>query len=130
MYRKIFTSMILILTFALLASCGKGYYDLSAKQFESFVSTTKKIQIIDVRSPQEYAQGHIKGAVNIPISDTTYFASRIDAIEQKNPFAVYCHSGIRSARASEILSAKFLTVYNLKGGIVEWEEKGLEVVKD
>ena len=54
----------------LAAACGKGYYDMSPKQFESLITSNKKVHIIDVREPDEYLAGHIRGALNIPVSDT------------------------------------------------------------
>lgn len=116
------------LLFLFLASaCGKGYYDMSPKQFESLITSNKKVHVIDVREPDEYLAGHIRGALNIPVSDTAAFMAGIDSLRKKTPFAVYCRTGVRSARASAILASHRYTVYNLEDGIEGWKAKGLPV---
>ena len=56
---------------ALLAvGCGKSYMDLPPMQFYSLLTSNKKVHVIDVRTPQEYADEHIKGALNLPVADT------------------------------------------------------------
>lgn len=112
----------------LAAACGKGYYDMSPKQFESLITSNKKVHIIDVREPDEYLAGHIRGALNIPVSDTAAFTAGIDSLRKKTPFAVYCRTGVRSARAAAILTSHRYTVYNLSEGIEGWKAKGLPVV--
>lgn len=113
----------------LAAACGKGYYDMSPKQFESLITSNRKVHVIDVREPDEYLAGHIRGALNIPVSDTAAFIAGIDSLRKKTPFAVYCRTGVRSARASAILASHRYTVYNLSDGIEGWKAKGLPVVE-
>ncbi|MEO9258045.1 MAG: rhodanese-like domain-containing protein [Crocinitomicaceae bacterium] len=74
------------------------------------------LQILDVRTPSEYASGHISGAVNISISDAD-FSTAIEKLNKSNPIVVYCSGGGRSGRATEILhQAGFSEVYDLIGG--------------
>lgn len=70
--------------------------------------------VIDVRTPEEYASGHFKGATNIPLAD---LPARIPEIgDKQKPIVVYCASGLRSARASRILvKAGFRDVTNAGG---------------
>lgn len=119
---------VMLLITVLVAACGKGYYDMSPKQFESLITSNKKVHVIDVREPDEYLAGHIRGALNIPVSDTAAFIAGIDSLRKKTPFAVYCRTGVRSARASAILASHRHTVYNLRDGIEGWKAKGLPVV--
>lgn len=81
-------------------------------------------QLIDVRTPQEFAGGHIAGAVNIPVEE---IAGRLGEVAQDQPVVVYCRSGNRSAQAAQILDqAGYAPVYDL-GGIGAWQQAGFPV---
>ncbi|MFZ4426588.1 MAG: rhodanese-like domain-containing protein [Saprospiraceae bacterium] len=82
----------------------------------------KSVQLIDVRTPEEYGAGHIEGALNIDVQSGD-FESQVNAqISRKKPVAVYCRSGKRSARAASVLSTMgYKVVYDLKGGYLAWE---------
>ena len=75
-------------------------------------------RLVDVRTPSEFAGGHIDGAVNVPLQD---LQSRLGDIgEPARPVVVYCQSGMRSASAARLLKRSgFLAVYDL-GGIHRW----------
>ena len=81
----------------------------------------KEVRLIDVRTPKEYAEGHLEGAENIDVK-VSDFADRIKGI--KGPVAVYCRSGKRSLTAAGLLSSNGCTVYNLDGGILAWQKAG------
>lgn len=84
--------------------------------------------IVDVRTPQEFADGHLAGAVNIDVSSPD-FAARLSALDPGAPYAVYCRSGNRSAAALAAMSQLgFSAAYHLGGGIGAWQEAGGEVV--
>lgn len=88
----------------------------------------KNAQFLDVRSAEEFASGHIKGAMLAPIQDGEEFNRRINALDKKKPVFVYCLSGGRSKRASSILREKgFTEVNELEGGITAWRAEGKEV---
>lgn len=91
--------------------------------------TTKAGTILDVRTPEEWAEGTIKGATKINYHDDN-FEQQVEKLDKKKPVYVYCKSGGRSSSAADILKKKgFKKVYNLDGGITSWREKGFEVVK-
>ena len=72
------------------------------------------IQIIDVRSPADYARGHIPGAVNIPLSE---IRDRLDEISREHPVVTHCNKGVSGNAAQNILILKgYSEVYNLSGG--------------
>lgn len=80
--------------------------------------------LIDVRTPQEFAGGHIKGALNIPVDE---LAQRLSRVPRDMPVVVYCRSGNRSATASRILrDAGYSTVYDM-GGIIAWQSAGYPI---
>ena len=82
--------------------------------------------LLDVRTPEEYSMGHIKGAHLIPLQE---LENRLDEIPKDQKILVYCRTGHRSAIASEILAKAGFEILNMEGGIVEWISKGYEVVK-
>lgn len=84
--------------------------------------------VIDVRTPAEYAQGHLPGAVNIDV-ESPDFPARIAQLDRGGTYAVYCHSGNRSAAAlAEMTTAGFTSAYHLAGGIAAWQQAGGELV--
>ena len=88
----------------------------------------KNAQFLDVRSAEEFASGHIKGAMLAPIQDGEEFNRRINALDKKKPVYVYCLSGGRSKRASSILREQgFTEVNELEGGISAWRAEGKAV---
>lgn len=75
-------------------------------------------RLIDVRSPEEFAAGHVEGATNIPVGEVETRIADFGA--QNQPIVVYCRSGVRSARAARILAgAGYRNVYNL-GAMSSW----------
>ncbi len=84
--------------------------------------------VIDVRTPAEFAEGHLPGAVNIDVSSPT-FAASVAQLDPTVPYAVYCRSGNRSAAAlAQMADLGFAEAYHLGGGIGAWQSAGGEVV--
>jgi rhodanese-related sulfurtransferase len=84
--------------------------------------------ILDVRSKEEYKEGHIKDSVLIPVDE---LENRLGEVPEDKSIIVYCRSGNRSAKASNTLVDNgFKAVLNVEGGITEWISKGYPVVKD
>lgn len=82
------------------------------------------VQIIDVRTPEEFADGHINGAVNIPVQQPD-FADRVAALDPSATYAVYCRSGNRSQPAVAAMEAAGITrIYELQSGTKGWTAAG------
>lgn len=79
--------------------------------------------LIDVRTPEEFATGHIPGAINIPVDS---LAGELDQLPEDTEIVVYCRSGNRSATASRILAGAGFSVFDL-GGILRWTADGYPV---
>jgi len=104
----------------------QGYQTISVSDAQTMIESSPNLLIVDVRTPQEYAQGHLNGAINIPLSDLPL---RIVSLDPNRPILVYCRTGHRSAQASAILvRAGFTRVYNLQGGITAWVNAGYPIV--
>jgi rhodanese-related sulfurtransferase len=85
------------------------------------------VTLIDVRTPAEYAEGHLAGATLLDIQDPS-FEERLSELAPDGAYVVYCRSGNRSAAAVEAMrQAGFREVYDL-GGIIDWQAAGLPVV--
>ncbi len=83
--------------------------------------------VIDVREPNEFAEGHIEGARNIPVNKVAERAYELEAHKQ-SPVIVTCNSGTRSPEACKnLVSQGFGQIFELKGGMMAWEEQKLPV---
>ncbi len=87
-------------------------------------------QIVDVRNPEEFAAGHIAGAVNINVNSDDFLEKSKAVLNKADPVYVYCRSGKRSLKAAELLSREGYRIVNLDNGIIGWENDGFPVVKE
>ena len=115
---------------ALFAGCGNaqnekpkpgGVVTMGVEEFAGKM-TDSRVLLVDVRTPKEYAEGHIAGAENIDMKSAD-FVERVTAFRRR--VAVYCRGGKRSLTAAKRLAAKGYTVYNLDGGILAWQKAGM-----
>lgn len=85
--------------------------------------------ILDVRTPEEFANKHIEMAINLDYYSET-FEDDLNSLNKRKTYLVYCESGGRSASTSNMMKdMDFYKVYNLIGGITAWEEAGYETVQ-
>ncbi len=104
------------------ASCGNKFQTIDTEAFAQFISETDSLQLVDVRTPEEYAEARIPTAVNIDVKDDSFMAKVAEALDPGKPVAVYCRTGVRSADAAKQLAKAGFTVTNLEGGITAWIE--------
>jgi rhodanese-related sulfurtransferase len=103
---------------------------VSVETFEKMSKKKKKTVILDVRTPQEVAEGHLAGAKNIDVQDEL-FQQNIEQLDKNKTYLLYCRSGKRTAVAgAKMKAAGFKKVYMLDGGITSWKEKGKPVTND
>lgn len=82
--------------------------------------TTKNVQLIDVRTPEEFEAGHIKDAKNIDFFSDA-FRVEFEKLDKEKPVYIYCKSGNRSGQSAIKLSAMgFKEIYNLQGGFLNY----------
>ena len=124
--------LILIAFFLFSTSCsaGGGYTNISPEQAkEMLASGDKELLLLDVRTKDEYRDGHIKGAKLIPVQVLSGMIDEITDYREKKVI-VYCRSGKRSLKASGILQEKgFKTIYNMDGGIKKWSRLEYDIEK-
>ena len=95
--------------------------DLNQLDWSNKSSTKKSNVIIDVRTPEEFYEGFIKNAINLNIYESSDFVEKIRSFSINNEYFIYCKSGGRSSAACKIMNQLgFNKVYNLVGGIQEW----------
>jgi thioredoxin len=117
---------ILVIAFITL-SCNSqtAVQTINVDSYSAKIKATPNAQILDVRTPDEYATGHIENSDNVDWL-TESFVLKTDKYDKTKPVFVYCKSGGRSTKASEKLAELgFTTVYNLDGGMLKWEAAGL-----
>lgn len=126
MRKIIFTVSILIIASITGCSNGQGLKtSLNANDFQNKISSTTKAVIIDVRTPEEFAEGHIANAQNINWNSGEA-ESMINQLDPSKPYFVYCLSGGRSSSAAKYLRSKgFKEVYELSGGMMKWRAASL-----
>jgi rhodanese-related sulfurtransferase len=92
--------------------------------------TESGVVILDVRTPGEFAEGYIEGARMIDFQSGN-FETEIATLDKKATYAVYCRSGNRSGQAVKIMQdAGFLELFNLEGGVIDWANQGMPLVKN
>ena len=99
------------------------YTVLSQEDFRVRLADTDDYLLLDVRTPEEYAEGHIANAVNIDFLNPSAFDQEVAKLDKNKTVMIYCRSGNRSGKASKKLKALgFREIYDLDGGFSEWEE--------
>lgn len=106
---------------------GKGEKVLDAETFKAELEKQSGV-LIDVRTPKEYAEGHLEGSQNMNFFDED-FKERVAALAKDKVYFVYCRSGGRSAKSAKIFEENGLTAYDLAGGIQDWKKKDMPVIK-
>ncbi len=135
--RAAFAGALLTLAVPALTACSSDeaavvepadvVFDGSHVNYATFAAATEVdgVTVIDVRTPSEFAAGHIPGAINVDVSAAT-FADEIAQLDASADYAVYCQSGNRSrAAVSEMEAAGFTSTVGLEGGIGAWEGDGV-----
>ena len=127
-------ALLLVLSFNFI-SCAQSTSAKKSDKFSLIAPQELKeklgedIQLIDVRTPQEFAEGHLKGAILIDYTQSD-FMNRMSKLDKSKDLYIYCRSGNRSGKASRKLeSMGFPKVYDLKGGILNWNQNNMKVVK-
>lgn len=99
--------------------------DLGAAQAQTLMDQTPELLVVDVRTPEEFAGGHLAGAVNVNFKASD-FEAQLGAQPRNRPVLLYCRTGNRSGKSLPTFARLgFAKVYHLTGGITEWREAGL-----
>ena len=108
---------------AAAARAAGGFKEIKAAEFQK-LRAKKRTVVLDVRSPEEFAKGHIPGALNADINSPD-FTAKTAQFDKKQPILVSCHVGSRGAIAgAELARLGFKAVFNIEGGVAAWEQAG------
>ncbi len=103
--------------------------NVTPEEVAKLLKDNPKTLVLDVRTPEEFAAGHIAGATNVNLQDAD-FAQRIAKLAQNQPVVVHCGAGTRSAKAlPTIVQQKFPMIYHMNGGFTAWRAAGKPVEK-
>ena len=101
---------------------------LEPQEMKEFLSSND-ILLVDVRTPNEFNSGHIENAINVDFKSSD-FAEKVQKLDTTKTLVIYCRSGRRSGMGTpEFEKAGFKKVYDLKGGVLNWQKNDLKLVK-
>lgn len=129
--------ILLVVLGLVVASCGSATAEIEVADApavnvlaatdvdELLAAPPSGLVVLDVRTPEEVAAGHLPGQRNIDFYDAD-FATQLDGLDKDVPYLVYCRSGNRSGTAvQQMRELGFTTIYELEGGVLAWEQAGL-----
>ena len=127
--KKLIYTALMALTGVVVACGQKNYEDADVETFAKLMESENVI-LLDVRSQQEYADGHIPGAINIDQAQGGFMAKVEKLLPKDKTIAIYCRSGRRSANTARIMADEGYKCVNLKGGIIAWQKNEKSVTTD
>ena len=114
--KKIITC--LLATLGLTTACGqRNFENTDVSGFAELMNDTNVV-VLDVRTAEEFKEGHLEGAVNIDYKQGDFVEQAVARLPKDRTIALYCRSGRRSAGAAELLAKEGYRVANMKGGII------------
>ena len=122
---KRFVVAVLAIVVVAAIAVAAGFKNLTSREAKAFLEKNRATFLLDVRTPEEYRQARLKGAVLIPVSE---LERRLASVPKNRPVVVYCAVGTRSSVAAGYLVTRGYTqVYNVSDGIVGWYRNGLPI---
>jgi len=115
-------SLFITTTIGCEAQQKEGISVISAEEAKTAMAAEGELVLVDVRTPEEFAEGYIEGAKNINFHDADFEAQMLQ-FDKEKPLYIYCRSGARSSKAAEQLQGMgFKEIYDIDGGILNWED--------
>ena len=119
-----------VLGVLLVAGCSSSSSSVSTVDAQTFLTSASQagVTVIDVRTPEEFAAGHLVGAVNMNVEGPD-FSAQIATLDTAGTVAIYCRSGRRSVVAAEQMAgAGFTSIVNLDGGLDDLQSAGGSII--
>ena len=126
--KKLFRTTIVFALFGILSSCTSQTQTeqfpkvLPVEEYAQTLESDTTAYLLDVRTPEEYNEGHIEGARLLNVMDEDAFLAGIDSLTTEHTYYIYCRSGRRSQKASGLMTERGLKVIDLQGGYNAWKE--------
>ena len=121
-------AMGIALLFSACSPSTKNFETVSIEQFQSVI-TGPDVQIVDVRTAQEFLEGHIPGCLNIDVTQPDFNRKADSLLNKSHKVAIYCRSGNRSKKAAAQLQKMGFKVVELGAGFNGWKQAGLPYEK-
>ena len=122
--------VLIVISNFLLVGCTSmtaGVTNMNVSEFSAKIAEAGVVTL-DVRTPNEFAEGYIEGARLIDFQSGN-FENEIATLDKNATYAVYCRSGNRSGQAVKVMQdAGFTNVFNMNGGVIDWANAGLPLV--
>ena len=112
------------------SACSQQKYENADVTAFAELTNQADVQLVDVRTAEEFAEGHLAGALNLDMKQANFVESAKAQLDTSRHVAVYCRSGRRSAEAANLLAGEGYKVTNLAGGILAWKSLNKEVTTD
>lgn len=131
MNKSLVTLLLSTPLMCLILSCSNdnmNYMSVDVEEFEATISDTT-VQVLDVRTAEEYMEGHIARSINIDVKTDTFEVGANTRLDKSHTVALYCRSGRRSKKAAEILSNNGFKVIELNEGITSWTNNNKTTIK-
>ena len=126
---KIILPAIILVLSSFIGVQAQNKIEVNSKQVSTLLQKDKKLVVLDVRTAEEFNEGHIKGAVNIDIRQSDAF-SKIDKLNRKATYIVHCRTNHRSGIAVDhMMQSGFKNVYQMMDGFPGWAANKLPVQK-
>jgi len=117
-----FIALFMAITTACEAQKTEGVTIISAEEAKIAMAAEEELILVDIRTPEEFAEGNIKGAKNINFHDAD-FEAQMQHLDKEKPLYIYCRSGVRSAKAAKQLQEMgFREIYDIEGGFLNWAD--------
>ena len=127
---KILATAITIIIGSVIAASAAEPVNVTPAAASTWLAATPNARILDVRTKEEFATGHLAKAILIPWTDKDFKARAAKELDPAKPLLVYCRSGRRSAEAAAALAKLgFTDIRNVEGGILAWEKAGKPITK-
>jgi phage shock protein E len=129
MKNKLLVTLVFLMVVSFSVVEAQKKIEVNSKDVNTMLQKDKKLVVLDVRTAEEFMDGHIKGAINIDIRQPDAF-SKIDKLDRNGKYIVHCRTNHRSKTAVDhMLQNGFKSVYQMMDGITGWNENKLPVTK-
>lgn len=124
---RVLLALLSMLALTATLSFAVGVGNVNSIEARALLNKNSRTVLLDVRTPEEYKQAHLRGSILIPLGE---LSKRVQEVPRDRPVLVYCAVGARSVSAAGFLTSKgYREVYNMTDGIVGWYRNGLPIEK-
>ena len=128
-FMKSLSFLAFVAAFGLTSLNAADPADVTVDKAAEMLAEDGKVTVLDIRTPEEYADGHLKDAVNVNFNGGD-FEAQIAKLDPSKPYLVHCAAGGRSGKSMELFKKlKFTKIYHLADGYNGWADAGKPVVK-